>query len=231
MKRYWDLTIQERANLTEEEVDRYCKIELMVRGIKRPIIPKEPKVIDPKLPLSTFYRVGNIIFEKKEDAYACLNLNPATQDCLFGTGIIEFAKPITDDVRVTELHRMEDVEHNRITLISNAKRMNEFRLNKHNYDHKIREIDGQIKHVRDDYQFCRAAQENLNNVLITYSEYLTLTDGDRKLAVDYLGKVYSTDEIEAAQEWSGVDFLFGVDQAEKAAGQKETKVERTERFG
>lgn len=212
IRRYWDMTVDERAALTVEEVEALTKVELMEAGV---LVPRPPELL-PAEPPPTERRtlvqpsVGNtrygtqkvgIAFEDVEDLRAFLALRPIFVDDEWPLGV-KTAIPITGDEEhsTVEVVSKQEVERLRSALerAQQNKAANEEETRR--YAEECRASQKALEGMWADYQQARTRALRLQRIRETHAEYLAMTGGDDGVARAFLARTKGFDpaDVEAA---------------------------------
>lgn len=208
MKSYFDHQPQERATLTEEQIEQSIEIELMLAGV---VVPKQPRhrkrPEDISLHREPVYsvKVGHtdlqIAFRTAEEAQKFLELRP-----LFVTTDYEtYTKhTATMDRAVTALELLPDEDavtakkeelrraHKERSTIENEARA---------YSTKLREVEKIREKVLDDWREQQDKFSDLGDVKLAYSDYARLAGGNKDLALACLRKTFGEDVVLEAATW------------------------------
>ncbi len=212
MRTYWDLTENERAALTREDVTRHIDAELMLKGVLKVAPYVAATVPETSLPVTDYYQIVSspysaldLAFRSEADAKAVLNLRPLTIASDYEIGDTRFAKPLDGDygIKVIRLATYDDVLAAKVTLkeAAAAKRENEARARKFKDDSKA--VDDALKGLWDDWHTCVSRGREMGRIAATFGEYVA-TAGSFPVAAKFLAKVFTVSDIAAAEAWTGV---------------------------
>lgn len=221
MKRYWDLTEKERAELTREQVEEFTRYELMERGV----LAVEPLLLEPEPEVElpgkrVYYRPSTrdsrryacdeweLCFESPEQVEAFLALMPIRiRSHWFGGTIVNAAQPWPADggafdvVHLAPEDAVQAAAKEYETLNAVRKRNVEAREAHEKATRAQREA---LSEMWDDWHRCQAKHARFGRIINTWREYQELA-GDDTTARRFLGKVFSDAEVEDAAEWFGVE--------------------------
>jgi len=212
-KDYWELPEEERAALTQEQVDRFAEYELMAKGVLRTStleLEAVPEVPEPSL---SFYRVSrdtwhklDIAFRSSEDAMKFLALDPVIVETNYhgGRTPIESAKAFGKDATVSaQKLRSEEESSAVLTTVKRAAEIsasNDKRREEH--DKAVRAQEEALVDMWTDWRRCRDRDAAMRRIVKTYDEYVA-TAGDGAIAAKFLLKAFPRDQIEEASQWTG----------------------------
>lgn len=215
MKTYWDHEEQERASLTDSDVQLLLDVELMKEGVKKPIAPKLTEV--PKSPLGARQRLFGIegkskygsdeslgiCFATPEAAQAFIDLCPLKSDYDYEIGSeFRYCIPLKDAKIVSEeLYGLDQINEFRSTLKQRKALSEENQRQQSEFTSASQKAEKVTENVWKDWYRCKAKRDSLASVISTYGEYLKLTSGDGSLALTFLEKIHNGGEIQQAREW------------------------------
>lgn len=215
MKTYWDHTEQERSQLTEDEIKSMLDVALMTEGVKKPIAPTLKEV--PKSPLGERKRVFGIeakskygseqsvgiVFPTLEAAQAFIDLNPMKDDYDYEVGSeFRYFVPLQDaKITTTDLYAMDQINEFRSSL-KHRKALSEENQRLSSEFAKASSLSEKITDgIWADYYKCKAKHDTLRGIIATFDDYVKLTSGDKSLALEFLKKVTTGEEIEEVNQW------------------------------
>jgi hypothetical protein len=206
MRRYWDLSEDERAALERSEVDDLLAVELMERGVLRPKAPVPEAEVDVSVPLSTFFVVKGgdyasstvLAFADSESAHAFAKLRPLEVRDDWQTRT-KSAKPFANlTVAEEQIATEADVVARHAQLAQNAKARDRNEKARAQYEKELRVVEKETAAVIEDWGQCRARAYHLARVRETFAEYLTMAGGNRDIARGFLVKAYGSGDVSAA---------------------------------
>jgi hypothetical protein len=215
MKTYWDYTDQERSLLTEDDVRLLLDVELMKEGVKKPVAPVLNEV--PKSPLgqrTRFFGVEckgkygsdeslSIAFRTAEEAQAFIELNAIKSDYDYECGSeFRYALPLNDAKIVSEeLYTLDQINQFR-SLLKQRKALAEENAR---LTSEYTKQSGLAEKITDgvwkNWYAAKSRREELQGIVKTYNQYLTLTKEDVGMALSFLAKVHTQDDISETREW------------------------------
>lgn len=210
MNRYWDMSTEERAKLTEDEVRSYLDVELMEQGVKQIEAPTLRDVEEIDLPTTDFYAVeyegkyggsveSGFVFPTADQAHAFIGLHAMELESDYNVGAqYKYVREMVGMVvKPVSLHTERDVMNEKIKLTQreDAKQVNA--KAKSAYDEACRAVREATEHLWGDWSECRERAEEIAAVVATFEEYQDNTDNDER-ALYFLLKIYNEDTIKEA---------------------------------
>ena len=215
MNTYWDISQQERSELTEEQVKEMLNVELMVAGVRNPKPPVLQEV--QKSPLGErkpFFQIISkskygsdqpldAVFETAEKAQRFIELVAYRQDYDYEVGSeFQYGIPITDcKIQSVELYTLDQINQYRSELKSrkakaesNEKQLSEFRK-------ASEEAEKVTEKVWSDWAEQKERRQRLSEIVARFREYVKLTGGDETMAMVFLQKAHKSHDIAEAKEW------------------------------
>ncbi|MFH1602774.1 MAG: hypothetical protein ABIH03_02585, partial [Pseudomonadota bacterium] len=218
MQRYWDLSNQNRADLTREQVDAMLAVELMEKGVAKPVKPELCDVAEITLDKVKYFGVKyagkysglddtKLVFRTIEQAQALINAKPLRSDYDYNIGDrYRYAIPLDGMVIETvELSTEANVEGLRpkLTKQSADKKANSKALE--TYKAACLAMQDATQGVWEDWHACLEEKARAEKIFDTLDEYAEICDGDREKAATFLHKAFSANEIAEAFEWFGME--------------------------
>lgn len=214
MKTYWDLSDQERAVLTSEDVQRYLDAELMLKGVlkvKPLMLDQVPSVPEPST-RAFVVRFGGrygrtdagVAFATLEAAKAFIALKPMSlgNDYLESTSVgytVEVSDPEIAELPIfTE--EAKNIVKAELKKAAAIKASNDRRREEH--EKAVREQEKALEGLWEDWARCREEDAKLRAVADTFQDYKR-TAGDDSVAAAFLAKVYPATLITEAAERFG----------------------------
>lgn len=220
--RYWELSVVERARLSEEEFAIAEEVELMTAGVERvkaPNLTPEPEVPGPA---KSVFRievngclVSEIAFSSAEDARKAVDLAFATGGEYMGGCSVKTTKP-NATVRVVSDKIYErkafDLAESEIRGWAKVREENEKALRSF---HRAREKeDNALSSIREDIKNCRNDAAYAAVIRDTFVKYCGLTS-DRETALRFLDATYTPEEVKSARNFFSDDFSVDQENAGK----------------
>jgi hypothetical protein len=202
MKTYWDFSVKERSEMSEDDVSKLLDLELMSKGVMKVEAPQLRKVEDVKVKQEEWFEVNGVFFKTMEQAGQFLQLLPHRSNYEYALGYdYKHAEPIVEEVKLVKLYNSQSLM-NAATLVKKnkeAKEYNEKVSSKWNNDRK--KMDDTLSEVWNDWRSCLSTKERHESVRGTYEEYLRMCEGNVELAEQFLLKVYSQEDVEETKKW------------------------------
>jgi hypothetical protein len=224
MNDYWDLSEKERSVLTREDCKKYIAYELMrkgVAGIPEPIYEDEGKPISmPNVEIVYNIDIGyNTIVSVKtmDEVNIILTAFSHVDPGSIGSKSVydyrskydnpKFFESWTESLKVVKTEVYPEAELNAIQeVLQEQGVINRRNTDKRNeYTKANKEIDTALSDMWEDWERCCALGERNRGILATYSEYEEMCEGNSEMALGFLAKAYSEDEIDEAFEWEKKD--------------------------
>ena len=220
MQNYFDLSQQERAELSGQELEDHINFALMEAGIKIPQKPRlksEPDAIE--LKTTRKYRLYgsteknethygsysqlNIVLDSSEQADALINLSPGITSS-GSTG--EFKRIRSFRVELVDVPTAESLEKNKEAMKARQSINDYNNQETKRYKEEVDASDNIRMTTISDHQDCQYLKQALENLRDTYLQYCEMT-GDKSRALGYLRKLKDVDqgEIDQAIEWGLID--------------------------
>ena len=212
MKRYWDYTEKERAEMTMEHVEALLSAELMAAGVVRVECPEMLPTEMPVIPGKTYYAVKSgystvrgIGFRNADEAAEAVKLMvPLDSDYIGGSDFCRESDR-SDKISIEPIivHLRSDIANYRSAVEKAAanKTANEAATNK--YIEESKAVEGVLSGVWEDYRNCQRKLAELNKVIATFDEYVGICDGDDQKALVFLAKAFPSPRITEAMSWAG----------------------------
>jgi len=208
--RYWDLTTEERAALTEEDLRSMCRVEMMERGV---VNPKPPTLVDEAAiatETTTYYApkqggaygdMFGIAFETPEQAAAFVALKPMKLHSEWRVGSDhKYAKPLTNDLEIAPVELMTEADYNRqsadLQRVHEAKEANG--KARREYEMAMDAVNKATEGIWSDWHNCCAVVRELEKIRADFKEYTQMCKGDAQMARVFLLKAYSADRVDEA---------------------------------
>ena len=206
--RFWELSDAEKAELTEEQVREYCRVELMSQGV---LEAKAPELLDETNPetAKTIVYVPHrddrtwgtelpIAFRTIAEAEQFADMRPFYLDHDYSANAF-CAKQLVDiKIERKEVLSEEELLRARVELEkvtankkANAKAQEEFK--------KATKVAAEVTDgVWDDWHRARRHARELVKIAGTFDEYLVLCDGNAVPATRFLLKTYEAADVREA---------------------------------
>ncbi len=208
MKDYKELTIEELANLNEDEISKYDKLICAKEGIPFMDIPKKPELTNLKEDL-TIYKiegVDNIAFTDVSEANTVietLNKCKSLGSTKYNYSCKYFEQGFKYyDGKSRNITMQSEVIFSEQTAKENYTKQQENNKLENDYKDKIATFNSieqrRIEATSDFYNSVNAAKNIMANRIelanVFYKEYLPLTDENKTMAMSFLKKAYTVSE-------------------------------------
>lgn len=204
MKTYWDLTKQERSELSDEEFGRHCAIELMHQGVTEPEPVSVEKLPTPNLLGQLMHEFGGICFASDADLLKFLALNPQ-KVMTFHDNHYNILGRYTENIRAEDFRPEKfsdkaDLERAREELMRIREHNLEVERAEQEYRSQQRKVDDTLARIREDRQDARAWADKMQQIRDTLDLYVDLANGDENMAMLFLRRSerFTDQEIEEA---------------------------------
>ena len=192
--------------MTEEQVCKLLDTELMTKGVAKVAAPVLPELELLEVPKQVFYAVGPCLFERVEDAEACRKLSPMeeVQDYSFGYGGEgKYPRRIESGIVHLMLPLHETLIERKAAILRNKEKGAVISKLQSQFEKDAKAMDDTLKGVWGDWYERREAARGHMAILDTFAEYTKLADGDQTIAMQFLLKLHTAEQIAAAREWFG----------------------------
>ena len=201
MKTYWDYKEKERARLTEEEVRELLDVELMTKGVKKIIAPILKPIQEVKVNTEIWFEVDTVFFKDAETAQKFLTLDPQKSTYDYACGYdYHYACPIEQNIEQKKLYTQQDLLNLATILKQNKQAKEENEKLTSAYEKDIKEQNKVLDAVWSDWWKCKDRACELQKIVDTKTEYLKMTDGNEEIAMGFLKKIYTEEDIKEALE-------------------------------
>ncbi len=213
MKTYWDHTERERAALDYDQVRDLLKFELMEKGIVDPATPQLLDESTPDVPTRKFYRVTHakgeygareqfpVVFETPEQAEAFMSLKPGVSRKNWNYPGEFFERTSGLQMEVVELPTEQDHLTHRPALANAEANKKANSTAKAEHEKACREMDDALESIWGDYRSQQAQDRTHRRLIEVWERYVADCDGDEEIAMRFLRKAYSEDQIGGAFAW------------------------------
>ena len=195
MKRFEDLTREEKLALTEEQVNYYAKLECADRGI---IIPQKPinEIKSIEFPTEKFYQVGyeSFVFRTEQDAQDFIDAKSKALTIKSIGGSYEAKNQYVDslidgykEVRTVNLYTKEQAMELKDIIQYNTETQKEWK----EYNENLNSFESIRRSMWDDIydiHFYDTRVVHYNNI---FNEYLSLAQNNQETALTFFKKAYA----------------------------------------
>jgi len=205
MKTFNDYTDLEKANLTEEEVEGLLKFELMEQGVVAPIKPELLPEDEPEIEEKVYYRPSlksysglDCAFATAKEAEAFLALSPLIFDEGYPTYRKNVQKPEEVKVEAVKVITKADYDSAQAAIQKAADNKSRNKERTEKYEEETQKVSEATLHIWTAWAVCKAKKIQSQQVVDLYAQYVKDCDGNVQIALRFLGKAYSSTEIENA---------------------------------
>ena len=208
MMTYWDLSKKDRADLTEEEMERYQKIELMERGLKQPTEPTyEPEIKEPEPEKVRIYKIKaseyrdiNIAFMTEQDAINALDSGACEIEEGYGDPCAHLSPFINPEIVSIDVATARSYESHK-TQLKEAMRIKDANEElRKEYEKECDDIRKALIGIQSDWYKQQAKKIHLMGIVAKFVEFVAIA-GDPSIAAKFLRKSHSKEDIAEANEW------------------------------
>ena len=196
MKRYSEMTPEELVALPDDQVRRLIDIEIAFAAIKPVEVPVEPTLEAAGITASVIgYKVAGLVFRDEKDAQVVASLPILKEAYSYSVSYdYRWLEPTERKVEKVAFYKQEDVLRTGSALKENESRLNVYNKQKSAYDKYLRnttEISSSV------WQAIREAKDRIDKIEAgkrAYQKYLSLADGDHKIASNFFCDAFKDDE-------------------------------------
>ncbi len=224
---YWDLTERERAALTREDVERFIDAELMTKGVLKAREPVLETVPDVAAKMAPRFRIKGdpsdwhgpkLLFATEEQALAFLKLEPEFETSFYNDGVsISHGKRFDKSIDSVQILPAAEYDAHKSSLQAAATIRAANKKACEEYDAALKKQNQTLEGLWNDWSTQRQRDHKLRGVMATYEEYRRIA-ASQDIALRFLRKVHSVNQIEEAAEWCGVALPADWEFAEVDAG-------------
>lgn len=212
MKTFHDYADLEKANLTEEEVEGLLKYELMEQGIVTPQPPTPLPEDEPELEEKTYYRPSlksysglDCVFATAAEAEKFMALNPLILDSGYPSYRNNVEVPTEPKVEIVKAISKSDYESAKGQIEGAAENKRKNKEAQEAYEEKLSAASASTNHIWTEWAEARSKKQVSQQMVDVYAQYLIDCDGNEEIALRFLGKAYSQNEIKDAYTFLEMD--------------------------
>ena len=215
MKKYNELTTEEMANLTDEQIEQYEKLICAQEGIKMLDSPVEPTSNVDETKNLEIFKVngfgGYLYFGSMDEANTVMNLLKSlstigTTRYLADRKYFELGPEKDYNNRPVDISISSEMVYTRERAVAIEDSLKDYREAKKKYDKDSREYDeaneakeAAVKEFRSLYEeACHIMHYRNTLTRIFYRDYLPIAEGNEQIAMDFLKKAYTVNEGDEA---------------------------------
>tara|TARA_R110000824_G_scaffold526_3_gene3327 strand:+ start:1861 stop:2550 length:690 start_codon:yes stop_codon:yes gene_type:complete len=211
MKTFESYTDLEKANLTKEEVEALLKYELMELGIISPqppiLLPEE----GPDLKEKTYYQPSlkpysslDLAFATAKEAEAFMNLKPLILDSGYPSYQKNVATPEEPKVEIVKAICKADYDSSKALSEAATRNKDANKAATDKYQQKLTDASAATQHIWDEWFECGRTKTASQQLVSTHDQYFADCDENDEIALRFLGKAYSQNEIKDAYKFLGL---------------------------
>jgi len=209
-----DLSVEQIAALTKEEIEEYIRVEMMENGVKAVEKPAPFLLLPPKVKTHKLYKVYGLYFETPGQVDKLFQLRPKKTEYSWDLGTnLKFLSDVEKEYEQVEIFDKED-------FIAKGDEMVAWRKQKDVWDnlngaHEVylqrrNKIASEFWTKWDE---AKKKVEGKHTIQKAFEEYKTLAKGDEGIALGFLFKTFGEEE---AREAIGLQKIEQVESAEVA---------------
>lgn len=206
MKHLNELTQQELVELTDEEFEKYLAYEMMDRGILPAVPPTRIPLKEIETKTRTFYLLKHdwteipMLFERIEDAEVVLKAKPLVKNTTW-PGSISYAKEVKWELESIQLpdEPTAKASVDVVTYNNSANEQNEKAEKEYNENSEAAsEVREELRAIVIDAHQAKRQAERIRD---TFNSYVSLSNGDKIVAYNFLLKAFSREDCCKAANW------------------------------
>lgn len=205
---FGELTVEQRAALTQDQVKECINFELMRQGVIRPEPPELLDETKPKLTTETHYLIKKntysdfgIAFLNTEDAAAFLRLRPLEVKHEYRCGSeVRYGATLVGatSIEPVELSSEQEFTDNKEKLLRAEKNKDANTKARAEFDENMKSSTDVVDHVWERYHEAREEIADRARVVAKFEEYKEMCDDNEHIAFSFLSKAYFAERILAA---------------------------------
>jgi hypothetical protein len=217
MNNFHNLTKKEQSSVTADELTAYEAYEMMSEGV--PMLALEPPTepVKPLVPMTKFYGVkfgpyggSEMLFRTIEEAQACTELKPLKPERDYGCDLSYIGTQEKTSIETMEYATEAARDQLKEELTTYAAAKKRYDTDKAAYvkwvDTKSKILSG----LRDAWYDAQRHAADMKRISDTFASYIKTATGNREIALNFLHKAYSVEQVAEATEWFDGDLAGGV---------------------
>jgi hypothetical protein len=208
MKNYFNLSPFQRAILKQEDLPSFFAAHLMEQGLVMPKAPAEPTLLKIDAKTTLHYQVVSnytpvLVCKTIAEAEKAMKLVSFRADYDYGFGSDNRYAVPNDNLKIeqVELWTREDFNKIKSIIKANFDIQKEYDNLLAEYNKTVKEIDTICDEIRSDY-LTQVREHNAKLTLLdTFEEFIATADDNADIALKFLRKRYSDEEIQSALDW------------------------------
>jgi hypothetical protein len=208
--KYWELTTFQKAALTYEDLQSFRKVELMIKGIVCPQQPEVPASVPgfhefakEHAKTVTVVKIGYYEYEISEAAkekLVALNLRQINDEYISNEAIHKFGPTFKPEVKTTVVYpEFSNLKTEYLSKYGDAENLKKAW---DKYRKEAEEADKATSDLVDDWHQAGQDVALYERIQKTRNEYLEMTEGNEKLALDFLEKAFDSNDMEIYKQLS-----------------------------
>lgn len=211
MERYWDLTEKQRAELTDDQMEAYYAIERMERGAIAPVPPEYKPEVLPEVPTNRYYAVHSkntygdkfgCLFRTTDEAQKFIDLRPLIAESDYTIDYKQTAK-VPDEMCIVpvDLPTKDALIGVKPAYVKAHTAATENKKLRDEYDKAQTAYAEVLSKLTQDRYDCQALARKHKKITDTFEAYQRTANGDSGIAMKFLAKAFTDNDIAAAFEW------------------------------
>lgn len=204
MKTYWDYTRKERSELAQASVDALLDLELMSKGVLKVMEPVMVEVPTVELkPIGKAFLVGDLAFMTADLAEKAIAEGARKLDYEYDSGYLHYFSDTTPEIKVTLIYSKQDLDASKKSM---EKKKGAERTNaeaRELYVKQSKSMNDILGGVWEDWAECREEGQKHAQVRATFEKYKVMADGAEGMALRFLERAFTPEEVTKAWAWSG----------------------------
>jgi hypothetical protein len=209
---YWSVSPRELALMTRERVSMCIDYELMEKGVIKVEQPAMRPIVPVTIETKPYYMVKTnsynelCCFETMPEAEAMLGLHPVKRNYSYDCGAKVYYADNEDlalTIEIVQLASKADymnavktMKENKAAEEANAKAQAEFATD-------AKSMDEVTNGLFDDWMHQQEVESKNQRILGIWKSYLKMSENDRRIATNFINRVFQPDEVKGAVEWLG----------------------------
>ncbi len=207
MKTFEELSQKAKSSLTEDQIQHYVNIGLMQEGLVRPAVPLVEPEIEPTIETRELFVMGNLVFENFENAETArkLALGAAGTDyTVREVTIIEDEGYYLPETKPKQCATRKDVALVKQAFTNYNSVVSANKVRDKEYQKSLEAVERIEQAIRSDIYEAQLNDSKQSEIVETYNQFLTLSEGNSQVALNFMSKKHGHKEISAAFEYMGL---------------------------
>jgi len=193
MKRFTELSAEELAALSDDEIQTYIDVEVAYAQIVPVPEPRQVTLDDLGLvPTVSAYSVGGLLFKNQADAEMVAKLPMLAEDYDYSGAGYDFRwlKPAGHQVTLCNYYTEEEIRGRGNTLKEQQKRKENYKTELKKYQEYRKNVQYCANEVWEAVAKARRYKAEIDTARETLEKYLQLANQDEKVAADFFRNTY-----------------------------------------